>query len=94
MPKEWIEKAREAYKVQQQRKELERKEKEMLDQLKAMQDFESARGGGIVFMTIERQGSVDYKLIVDEHLQGVNLEQYRKQPSVAWKMDLELVEGL
>lgn len=92
MSQEWIDKARAAYKIQQERKELERKEKIMLDELKALQEHQSAHGGGFAFVCNTKQGSIDYQAIVAERLPEVNTELYRKPETQAWKMSLELVE--
>lgn len=92
MTQDWIDKARAAYKIQQERKELERKEKIMLDELKALQEYQSAHGGGFVFVCTTKNGSIDYQAIVAERLPEVDVEAYRKPETQSWKMSLELVE--
>jgi hypothetical protein len=88
----WIEKAKTAYKIQQQRKQLELEEKKLFDELRSMQNNESARGGGFVYSVSERAGTVDFQAVIKQHLPNVDLEDYRKPPTTTWKMSLELSE--
>lgn len=81
----WIELARHAYDIQQKRKELEKVEKDLLEELKAKSDHMPSKGGNFVFQINYRKGSVDYKAIPE--LQGVNLDAYRKEEVAQWKLN-------
>ena len=82
--KEWIAIAREAFELSQQRKYYAAKEKELLDNLKALSDYKNAVGGEYMFIGIERKGTVNYSVI--PQLQTIDLEEYRKEPVVSWKL--------
>jgi len=82
--KEWITIAQEAFEIQQQRKYYATKEKQLLDNLKALADHKNAVGGGYLFVGTERKGTVNYSVIPE--LQTIDLEEYRKEPVVCWKL--------
>lgn len=80
----WIELARHAYDIQQKRKELEKVEKQLLEELKVKSEHKPSKGGDFVFEVNYRKGSVDYRAIPELH--GVNLELYRKEEVTSWKL--------
>lgn len=86
---EWIDKARECMLVQQRRKELENQEKILLIQLKELSEHQSSKGGGFVYTATERKGAIDYESI--DVLKGINLEPYRKESTLTWKLTMELI---
>ena len=83
--RDWITIAEEAYKLTQLRKECERKEKELYDQLKSISQEQNSFGGGYRFSKIERKGTVDYSKIPE--LSQVDLNRYRKESSVSWQLE-------
>jgi hypothetical protein len=85
----WIRKAEELYKIQKIRREVEREEAELLSQLKELSGNESSRGGSFKFTATERKGSIDYKAIPE--LRMINLELYRKESVITWKLELDMV---
>lgn len=84
----WIAKADEVFKVQKIRREMEKMEDELMGQLKELSDNTSSRGGHYKFTAIERKGTVDYKAIPE--LRRVNLELYRKESTISWKLEMDL----
>ena len=82
--KEWIALAKEAFEIQNQRKYYQAKEKELLDNLKALSDHKNATGGEFMFISIERKGTIDYKNIPE--LKLIDVEPYRKDSCLSWKL--------
>lgn len=80
----WLEVAREAYEAQQQEQMHATRKKMLLDQLKEISENKSASYGDYVFMMSMRKGSVDYAAIPE--LKAINVEQYRKDQVVTWKL--------
>ena len=80
----WIELARHVYDIQQKRKELEKEEKRLLEELKTKSDNHPAKGGDFVFQVTFRKGSIDYNAIPE--LKQVNLELYRKEEVKQWNL--------
>jgi putative phage-type endonuclease len=70
--------------INQQLKELEEKEKKYRKQLIELAGNKNARIGDIKLTKSIRKGTVDYGKIIE--LEGVNLEQYRKEPVIAWRV--------
>ena len=87
---DWIAKAKECAKIQQERKKLEKIEESALEQLKLMSDGVSSCGGGFVFTSDVRKGSVDYSKI--EVLKEIDLDSYRKDSVIVWKLTMEVVD--
>ena len=85
---EWIEKAKQALKVQQLRMQYEEMETKLLKELKSLSENVSSKGGGITFTASIRKGSVDYGSIPE--LRTVDLELYRKPHTETWKLGMEL----
>lgn len=88
-PDIWLSKAKELYNLQQQRKNIEKLEKELSDQLKIMQHDECLSYGGIRYYYEERSGSVDYSAIPE--LKKIDLSLYRKPPVKVWKISIESI---
>lgn len=76
--------AKKAYEAQQMRKSFEAEERRYLDELKALAKGETQTWGDYGFIKEMRSGSVDYSKIPE--LQGVKLEDYRKDKVVVWKL--------
>jgi putative phage-type endonuclease len=67
-------------------KELEREDEEDKNTLISIGGGSNTRGGGISLCQISRKGNVDYAKI--PALKGVDLEQYRKQSSTSWRINV------
>lgn len=81
----WEKLAKEAYKVQKKRKELEEQEKELLNHLKEVSDYQSAQGKSFKFQLIERRPGVKYGLIPE--LKYIDLDKYRPEGVLqSWKL--------
>ena len=87
---QWIEKAKQLYKIKQQIKELERVETFMQEELKIASEGMSAIGGQFLFEKTVKKGNIDYARI--ELLRMVDLEMYRKPQTEAWKLTIRLEE--
>jgi len=70
--------------INQQLKTLEEKEKLYRKQLIEIANNKNARIGDLKLTKSIRKGTVDYGKIIE--LEGVDLEQYRKDPVVAWRV--------
>ena len=81
---EWIEVARELYEVQMLLKQYAAQEKKLKAHLQEMSEHKNAIGGGYKFTCIERNGTVNYKLIPE--LKEVDLDQYRGPGSESWQL--------
>lgn len=85
--REWIKVAALAYKYQQQRKKIEKLERDALANLKSMSGDHNMSAGGYFFVRTERIGSVDYSQIPE--LKNVNIEKYRKPKVFVWSLTKE-----
>lgn len=66
--------------ISEQLKRIEARKSELLDQIKEYVDAGSAKCAGFKLSWVERKGTVDYSAVPE--LVGLNLDQYRKKPSV------------
>lgn len=87
----FIAKARILYKVQQDLKKLTAECDQLKDELKKLTNDEGARAGGFHWTYDVRKGTIDYGKIPE--LKTINLEQYRKEETKAWKLALYLEEN-
>lgn len=81
---EWLETAQELYNIKMMIKDLDTKEKTLSELLRSLSNDEDARGGKFMYFREQRKGSINYELI--PHLKGVNLESFRKQNVIIWKL--------
>ena len=81
---EWLITAQLFYQIQQERKRIEKQEKELFEQLKALSEGKTKHEGEFVFMKEMRQGSIEYSAI--DLLREVNLELFRKPSIEVWKL--------
>lgn len=81
---EWIQIAEKVWQVQQARKEYERIEGVLITRLKELSKGVSSKGGGYVFTSIMRKGSVDYGQI--PYLKSIDLEKFRKPDVQSWSL--------
>ncbi len=87
--KDWIDKARDLYKMQEARKATEKQEKQLKAELVSLSSRESSIGGGFLFTKVVRAGSVLYKQIpeVIEILKTINQDNYRGKTVESWKLE-------
>lgn len=83
--KEWINKARELYKLKKAMKALSLQEKQLMSLLKQVSNYENACGGGFQFTRNERIGGVEYDRVPE--LLNVDLSVYRKPNIEFWKLE-------
>jgi putative phage-type endonuclease len=81
---EWETMAKEWKETNEQLKALTAKEKEYRQALITLACDGNATGAGIKLTKSIRKGTVDYSRIPE--LEGVDLDQYRKDPVVAWRL--------
>lgn len=81
----WVSTCQDLLKIRRQMKELENRDKELLQELKIMSKGSEVSGGGIVLCKRSRVGNVDYKKIPE--LQGVDIDAYRKPASEYWTIE-------
>lgn len=84
--KDWITLARKTYNVREKRKLLEIQEKELFEKLIEKSNGKPFSYGGFKLDSIIRKGGLDYTVIIDKHLKGVNVEEFRKQEIISWKL--------
>jgi len=83
----WSETACKLMEVKLQAKALALIESELSEELKELSEgFASYDDNGYVFKPFIRKGIVDYKKVPELH--NVNLEPYRGEPSIYWKLDI------
>jgi hypothetical protein len=82
--KEWLGVAMEAYKLKQKRKQIEERERELLEKLKILSNEQTCTGYGYLFAKEVRKGNVDFLSI--PYLRGLDLEVYRKDDVVYFKL--------
>jgi hypothetical protein len=80
----WTEKAQKAYEAQQMRRQYEKIEQSLFAELKEITNGLHSKGGGFIYTSTIRTGSIDYKQIPE--LKYMNLEPYRKDPIELWTL--------
>jgi len=80
----WIAIAAQYYEIKQQRQALAKQESLLFKQLKEMSHNKTKRAGNFIFTFTTRTGPIDYSRIPE--LTRVDLEQYRKEPVICWKL--------
>jgi len=80
----WVLKAKELYSLQEKRRQLEKMEVILLNELRSASEELASQGGGFIFENYLRLGSVEYASIPE--LKAVNLEKYRKPPVICWRL--------
>lgn len=81
---EWVNMASEWQSVNDQLKALTAKEKECRQAMIDMANDQNVVGGGVKLTKVTRKGLIDYSKIIE--LNGIDLEQYRKEPIVSWRV--------
>lgn len=82
---EWNETAHQLWRVKRERKELEKKESKLMKKLTYKLAAKTYQSYDFIFTPIERIGTIQYKEIPE--LQKVNLDVYRGDPIVIWKVE-------
>jgi len=82
--KKWNETAELLYKLQQKRKEIQKKEAFLIDKLKEISGYGAAMGKSFLFSVSINKGRIDYSNI--PALKGIDLEPFRKKPVALWKL--------
>ena len=83
----WDQTAQELLKIKQYINSIDpyiAREKELKDILISIAQNRSCRGSGVKLQKCVRKGNVDYSKI--EVLKGIDLDEYRKEPSEYWKL--------
>jgi hypothetical protein len=84
--KSWVDLAKEAYNIREERKRIEKIEEELFARLLIESKNEELSAGGFSLSKVIRKGSVDYAQI--PVLQGLDLEPYRKAEITTWKLSV------
>ncbi len=85
MEGELLELAHELAPLLSTKKTIEEREKFIRDKMISLADDKNYEGGGIRMTRIPRKGTIDYNAIPE--LRRVDLESYRKPPSVVWRLN-------
>lgn len=85
----WIDTARELYNLQNQRKVIEKREKDLAELLKKLSDNMPKQVDGMKYSFSLRPGNIDYSLISE--IQNINLDLYRKAAVQVWKLTIESI---
>ena len=72
--------------IKQQIKELEEKQKILLEGMVALTDSQGGVINGHKLYKTVKNGSVAYKKIVEEHLPKIDLEPYKGSPTEYWSV--------
>jgi len=80
----WVDKAKELFSIQEKKRQLEKLEEILKKELVSLSGEVNSQGGGFIFETYNRLGSIEYKDIPE--LKAVNLERYRKPDVLCWKL--------
>ncbi len=76
--------AEKLYGIQKEQSDLDAQARLLKKELIALSKDKNTCGAAYYFQREERRGSVDYGVIPE--LQNVDLEQYRKKPSISWRL--------
>ena len=82
--KEWATRAEALWEIEERIREETKIAKGLKDELKSLSDGLNSRCGEFMFTGSTRKGLVDYGMIPE--LSGVDLDRYRKNPTVAWSL--------
>jgi|GEM_PF-2079717 hypothetical protein len=86
----WIKLAHKAFELKKMRKECERQEALLMEELKELSQHNNSAAGGYRFMMIERKGSIDYSAI--PQLRNVDLDKFRNPATIFWKLSNDFME--
>ena len=81
----WIKVANEAWEARRLRMLYEKAETRAFNTLKQLSNNNPTTAGDFIFDFSERKGSIDYTAIPE--LQNIDLERYRKEALVIWKLE-------
>lgn len=80
----WYEAAQEIFEIKQQRKDLEKREKEAEQELRKLSEEKNSFYKNLRYTSSIQKGRVDYKAIPE--LEGVDLDPFRKSNSSRWTL--------
>lgn len=83
----WVQKAREIEQIKQLVTKYTLIQEKLIEELKALSDYEPAKGGGYILTSYIKRGHIDYSQIPE--LKYVELEDFRKPSIVVWRLDKE-----
>lgn len=81
----WTSRVQESLLIRRQIKELELRDKQLLEELKLLAEGRDTMGGGASLRKRVRIGAIEYKNI--PQLEGVDLDAYRKPPTEYWTLE-------
>jgi len=81
---EWNQTAYEYGMMKNLREKYEKEEEVLKQRLIEMSGCKSCKGGGVQISRYIRKGNIDYAAVPELH--GLDLEQYRKKPTEAWRI--------
>ena len=81
----WEVLAQKAYKINRERRQLDKEYDSLMQDILALGGNTELVGESYEVRKVTRLGSIDYKLVPE--LRSVNLEPYRKQAIVCWKIE-------
>ena len=70
--------------IRDQRKKLDKEEREVRESLIQLSNGRNSKGMGFTVSKVVVKGSIDYSLV--EELKGVDLEKYRKPNIESWRV--------
>jgi len=68
------------------RKALEKEEKEMREYLIQLSEGHNSKAMGLTLTRVISKGRIDYEKAIQDHMQGVDLEKYRKPNVETWRI--------
>lgn len=77
--------AQKAYKINRERRQLDKEYDNLMQDILALGGNAELVGESYEVRKVTRLGSIDYKLVPE--LRSVNLEPYRKEAIVCWKIE-------
>ncbi len=81
----WTSRIQESLLIRRQIKELELRDKQLLEEIKLLSEGRDTMGGGASFRKRTRVGAIEYKNIPE--LEGVDLDAYRKPSTEYWTLE-------
>jgi len=65
---------------------MKKRQDEIIKELRKLSNDKPAQFGEHKLIKTERNGSIAYKKVIEDHLQDVDVEPYRGKPSVSWSL--------
>lgn len=80
----WLELSEKLVAISKKMGELKQEYQELREEMIALADGDSCKGGGVRLLRTKRKGTIDYSKIPE--LESVELERYRKPPTESWNL--------